>query len=248
MGGPPPPPVEWEQRLGEVLPLQETFRLHTGETLALGELFDGRPVVLALVYYECPMLCNMILDGLVRALDQVSFDAGDEYRVVALSIDPGETPELAAAKRDAYLEAYGREVAFDDWSFLVGDEPAIRRVAETVGYEYTYVAETGEYAHGAGITILTPEGVVSRVLLGIEYEPRDVRLALVEASEGNIGTVVDQFLLRCFHYDPARGKYGLAILNTLRGAGLATVAILAIVVIRLLRRERRFAFQPEAAS
>jgi len=238
-GGPPPPPVSWEQRLGEELPLEATFLDHDGEEVALGDCFGDRPVILALVYYECPMLCNLVLDGLVRALDEVAFDAGDDFEVVVVSIDPGETPELARGRRDHYLEAYGRAGTEDAWTFLIGDDDTIRALTRAVGYGYTYVPETDEYAHPAGVTVVTPEGRISRVLFGADFEPRDMRLALVEASEGAIGSAVDAVLLRCFFYDPAKGRYGFAIMSSLRILGVVTVLVLGGFVTRMLLRDRR---------
>ena len=238
IGGPAPPPIDWEQKLGANLPLDTTFRSHEGKEVQLGDYFGERPVILALVYYECPMLCNLLLDGLIDSLRQVEFTTGEEFSLVAVSIDHEETPELAAGKRAAYLEAYGREEAAEDWHFLVGEPTSIQAVADAVGFQYAFVPETGEYAHGAGVTILTNDGVVSSVLLGLEFEPRDVRLGLVEAAKGEIGSPIDQILLRCFHYDPAKGQYGFAIMSVLRASGLATVAVLLIVVLRNFLRER----------
>lgn len=239
LGGPEMPPVEWEQRLGAQVPLDAHFVDHEGRDVRLDELLGERPVVLALVYYECPMLCNLVLEGLVSALRDVSFDAGQDYRVVVVSIDPHESHELAAAKRQAYLQAYDRPGSEGDWSFLVGEEAEIRRLAESIGFRYTYVEETGEYAHGAGVTVLTAGGVVSSVLFGASFEPRDLRLALVEAGQGRVGSPIDQILLRCFHYDPSKGKYGLAILGGLRLAGTLTVLLIGGAIARQLLRERR---------
>jgi len=240
--GPELPEITWRQNLGAALPLEARFTDHAGRALTLGECLGERPVVLALVYYECPMLCGLVLEGLVKSLRAVDFTTGQDFDVLALSIDPGETPELAAAKRTSALSAYG--LAQDapgagSWRFLVGDEPAIRAVAEAVGFGYRHVPEQDEWAHAAGLTILAPDGKVSRYLFGVEYAPRDLRLALVEASEGKVGTLVDQALLRCFHYDPTRGKYGFAILALVRALGTLTVALLAFFVLRWTLRERR---------
>jgi protein SCO1/2 len=242
MPGPEPPPVAWTQQLGAALPLDARFTDHTGRELALGECFGERPVVLALVYYECPMLCGLVLEGLVRALRAVDFTTGQDFDVLVVSIDPDETPALADMKRANALEAYGvepGEVPAGEWRFLVGAETDVVALTAAVGFEYSYVPERDEWAHAAGVTILTPEGVVSRILFGVDYAPRDLRLALVEASEGTIGSPLDQLLLRCFHYDPTRGKYGLAIMTAVRTLGLATLALLAFFVLRWLHRERR---------
>lgn len=242
MNGPTPPKVEWEQRLGAQLPLDARFVDHEGHGLSLGDALGDRPVVLAFVYYECPMLCGLVLEGMVQSLRAVDFTTGQDFDVLVISIDPAETPALAAAKRANALKAFGLDPADQaaaSWRFLVGDEADIRAVTEAAGFTYTYLPGTDEWAHAAGITVLTPGGVVSRVLFGVEYAPRDLRLALVEASQGSIGTPIDQILLRCFHYDPTRGKYGLAILTIVRAAGLSTLGLLGFFVLRWIRRERR---------
>ena len=237
LGGPPLPEVRWEQRLGARVPLEARFRREDGTEAALRDFLGERPVVLALVYYRCPMLCNFVLDGLVRGLRGTSLDAGQDFDVLVVSIDPTEAPELAREKRDAYVEEYGRGSA--GWSFLVGDEREIRLLADAVGFTYTHVPETGEYAHPAGLSILTPAGELSRVLFGSDFAPRDLKLALVEAGGGKIGSPVDALLLRCFHYDPTKGRYGFAILSVLRAAGIATVVLMGALVTRMLLRERR---------
>ena len=242
MGGPKPPNVEWNVRLGAELPREARFTDHARRELALADCFAARPVVLALVYYECPMLCGLVLEGLVKALRAVDFTTGQDFDVLVVSIDPGETPELAAGKRASALAAYGLEpddAAAASCRFVVGDESSVRALADAAGFVYSYVPERDEWAHAAGIALLTPSGVVSRVLFGVEFAPRDLRLSLVEASQGSIGTPLDQVLLRCFHYDPTRGKYGFAILAAVRLAGLATLALLVLFVVRWLVRERR---------
>ncbi len=242
LGGPEPPPVAWRQALGSTLPLDARFTDHAGRELALRECLSERPLVLALVYYECPMLCGLVLEGMVQALRAVDFTTGTDFDVLVLSIDPAETPELAAAKRANVLSAYGLDAddpAAASWRFLVGAEAEVRAVADAIGFEYAYMPERDEWAHAAGITVLTPGGTVSRILFGVEFAPRDLRLSLVEASAGAIGTPLDQALLRCFHYDPTRGKYGLAILFVVRAAGTATLGLLLFFVLRWLLRERR---------
>ncbi len=244
MGGPEAPRVAWRQALGARLPLTARFTDHEGRELALSECFGQRPLVLALVYYECPMLCGLVLEGLVQGLRAVDFTTGTDFDVLVVSIDPAETPALAAAKRASTLAAYGLEPgdpAARSWRFLVGHETEVRALADAVGFEYSYIPERDEWAHAAGVTVLTPAGVVSRILFGVEFAPRDLRLALVEASAGTIGSPLDQVLLRCFHYDPTRGKYGLAILTLVRLLGAATLALLAFFVLRWLARERRAA-------
>jgi len=240
--GPALPPVEWEQRPGAELPLGARFVDQDNRSLALAECFGERPVVLALVYYECPMLCGLVFEGLVRSLRALDFAPGKEFDVVALSIDPGETSALAAAKRASCLESYGIDAADPraaGWRFLTGEEAAIRAVAGAVGFGYSYLPESDQWAHPAGVTVLTSGGRVSRVLYGVDFAPRDLRFALIEAAEGKIGSPVDQVLLRCFDYDPARGKYGFAILTVVRFLGLLTLGVLAFFVLRWTRRERR---------
>jgi protein SCO1/2 len=228
-----------DQRLNAQAPLDLTFVEESGREVRLGEYFGKRPVILALVYYECPMLCTQILNGLVSALGTLKFDVGREFDVVAVSINPREGPGLASQKKAAYLERYGRPQTAAGWHFLTGREENIRRLAEAVGFRYEYDAEIGQYAHGAGVEVLTPRGVVSRYFYGIEYSPRDLRLGLIEASEERIGTPVDDVLLLCFHYDPATGKYGATALGLVRiGAVLTLVAFLTFLVVSL-RRERR---------
>lgn len=230
--------IRIEQHLDVQVPLDLTFRDETGATVRLGDLMGSRPVVLTLAYYECPMLCTQVLNGLLRALRVVSLDVGRDFDVLTVSIDPGETPGLARSKKSEYVGGYGRAGAAGGWHFLTGEESQIARLADAVGFRYEYDEETDNYIHASGIMVLTPQGRVSRYYYGIEYSPKDLRLGLVEASAGRIGSPVDQILLLCFHYDPATGQYGLAIMNTLRLAGGLTVALLAVFVIGWIRRER----------
>lgn len=230
--------VAFEQRLGEPLPLDAVFTDSTGAQRPLGDFLAGRPVVLALVYYECPMLCNLVLNGAVGSLRAVDFDAGDAFDVVVVSFDSRETPELAAAKKANYVASYGRDGAGAGWHFLTGDAENVARLTEAVGFRYRYDAERDEFAHSAGLVLATPEGVISRYLYGIDFPPRDLRLALVEAADSKIGTLVDQVLLFCFHYDPATGRYSVATLNAVRAGGILTVAALFAFVLTALRRER----------
>lgn len=238
--GPPAlPDIDWENRLGAQLALDTAFVDQRGRPITLADVVGERPVVLALIYYECPMLCNLVLEGLVQSLRALSLEPGTDFDIVALGIDPDEGHELAAAKLASTLQAYGRPDTEPGWHFLVGATPAIDAVAEAVGYRYTFVEETGEYAHPAGIAIVTPDGVLSRTLFGTEFAPRDVKFALIEASAGTVGTPLDQLVLRCFQYDPTKGAYGFAILATIRTAGLFTVFVLGAFIARMLWRERR---------
>ena len=228
--------VGFDPRLGTALPLDARFRDESGDETSLGRLLDGRPVVLALVYYECPMLCNLILDGLVRALREVPLAPGEDFQVIAISIDPTETPAAAERRRDALLEREGWDAS--GWHFWVGETAEIRRVADAAGFRYAYDAAREEYAHASGILVATPEGVLSHAFFGVDYRGDHLRLALVEASSGEIGTLADRLLLLCFHYDPTRGRYGLAIQRALRVGGIGTVLALAAGVTCMRRRER----------
>ncbi|MFQ5723504.1 MAG: SCO family protein [Terriglobia bacterium] len=228
-----------EQRLNHPLPLELEFRDEAGQTVQLGDYFGERPVVLALVYYRCPQLCPMVLNGMVKSFRTLSFEAGREFEVVTVSIDPAETPQVAAEKKRLLLKQYDRPGTEGGWHLLTGEEAAIQRLAEAVGFRYFYDPNTKLYAHAAGVMLATPEGRLARYFYGIEYSGRDLRLGLVEASQNRIGSVVDQVLLYCYHYDPTTGKYGLVIMNTLRVAGLATVLALGIFLVVSLRRERR---------
>jgi protein SCO1/2 len=227
------------QRLGESVPMDLSLVDEDGRPVRLGDLLGGKPAILSLVYYDCPMLCTLVLDGLVSSLRTISLDVGTEFRVITVSIDPEETPALAAAKKDTVLAAYGRAGAATGWRFLTGDATSIRRLADAVGFRYRYDPATGEFAHASGVTVLTPEGRIARYLLGIAYAPRDVRLALVEASRGEIGSLADHLLLYCYRYDPATGRYGASVLLLVRALGIATVAGLTVFVIRSRRREAR---------
>jgi protein SCO1 len=230
--------VNIEQRLGEQVPLDVTLRDEAGRAVQLSEYFKrGRPVVLSLVYYECPMLCNQILNGLVGTLDAVSFTPGREFEIVTVSFDPRETPELAARKKETYVKRYRREGAESGWHFLTGDEAEVRRLAQAVGFGYVWDERSEQFAHSSAIMVATPEGKLSHYFYGIDYDPRALRLSLVEASSSKIGSPVDRLVLYCYHYDPTTGKYGPVIMNILRAAGVLTVlAVLALVLF--LRRRR----------
>ncbi len=228
-----------DQRLNEQVPLDLVFRDETGRRVQLGEYFGKKPVVLSLVYYQCPMLCTLVLNGLLRSLRAISFDAGNQFNVVTVSFDPRETPRLAAEKKKLYLEMYRRPRAEQGWHFLTGDEPSIQALARAVGFRYVYDPKLGQFAHASGIMVLTPQGRMARYLYGLEYSARELRLGLVEASAGKIGSPVDQVLLFCFHYDPFTGKYGMVIMNVIRAAGLATVLALGTFMALMFRQEKR---------
>ncbi len=230
--------VGFDQRLGEPLPLDATFLDESGNSVRLGSYFGERPVILALVYYECPMLCTLVLDGVSRALKGVTFEPGSEFDVVAVSFDPGETPAMAAAAKEETLSRYGGSDTARGWHFLTGNEDSIRQLTEAAGFRYRYDEKTDEYAHVGGIVVATSSGEISRYAFGVDYAPRDVRLALVEASENRIGSAVDQFLLFCFHYDPATGKYSAAVLNLVRAGGIVTLLSLGLAMGLMTRRRR----------
>jgi protein SCO1/2 len=227
-----------DQRLNAQVDLDLMFNDETGRSVRLGQYFGKRPVVLSLVYYECPMLCTLVLNGLVKSLRAMTFSAGREFEVVTISFDPKETPALAASKKQQYIKGYGRPDVGEGWHFLTGDNDAIDRLTAQVGFRHKYDESTGQWAHASGIIVVTPDGRVSKYFYGLEYSARDLRLSLVEASQGQIGTTVDQVLLYCFHYDPTTGKYGLVIMNVIRLAGLMTVVALGAFMFVMLRRER----------
>lgn len=228
-----------DQRLNEQVPLDLEFQDETGRTVRLGDYFGRKPVLLTLVYYKCPMLCTMVLNGVVRTLRPLSFSAGKEFELVTVSISPTETPAQAAEKKAIHVRSYGRPGSAEGWHFLTGEEEAIRRLTEAVGFRYTFDPETGLYAHASGMILLTPEGRLSRYFYGIEYSARDLRLAVIEASESRIGSPVDRVLLYCYQYDPTTGKYGLVIMRVIRVAGIATLLLLGGFILLSIRRERR---------
>lgn len=233
------------QKLDNQVDLDLEFVDSTGKTVRLGDLFGDQPVVLSLVYYDCPMLCTLELNGLLKAMRAMEMSAGDGYRVVTLSFDPRETPELAARKKDEYLSKYlqtgfyDREQVEDAWTFLVGEEENIRSVADAVGFAYRFDEAKGLYRHASGIMTLTPDGRVSRYQIGVEYSARDLKFALIEASDFQIGSPVDAVMLYCFHYDPTTGKYGLVIMNALRVGGALTLLLLGGFIGLNLWRDRR---------
>jgi protein SCO1/2 len=227
-----------DQRLNQQVPLDLPFTDESGRAVRLGDYFGKRPVILALVYYECPMLCTQVLNGMVSALGTLTFDAGREFDVVAVSINPKEGPELAAQKKQAYVDRYKRPQTAAGWHFLTGKEENIQRLAAAVGFRYAFDEAIQQYAHGAGIEVLTPRGVLSKYFYGIEFSPRDLKFGLIEASEDRIGTVIDNALLLCYHYDPTTGQYGATALEAIRIGAAATVIALVSFLFVSLRRER----------
>jgi protein SCO1/2 len=205
-----------DQKLNNQVPLDLTFRDEHGQIVKLEQYFREKPVVLALVYYQCPMLCNMVLNGMLRSFRALSFDIGGEYDVVTVSFDPQEKPSLARAKQASYIDKYRRPGAVTSWHFLTGDEANIQKLTQAVGFRYKWDPVQKQFAHASGIMVLTPAGRIARYFYGIEYSPSALRLALVEASNGQIGNPVDAVLLYCFHYDVTTGKYSLLISNAVR--------------------------------
>lgn len=231
--------VALEQKLGQPIPLDLEFVDETGKKVRLGDYFGKRPVILNLVYYGCEDLCPLLIDGLIRSLRGLAFNVGDEFSVLTVSFDPKDTPQLAAAQKARATQRYGRATSEEGWRFLSGEPAAIRKLTEAVGFRFNVDEKTARYGHAAGIVVLTPEGAIARYFYGIEFSPRDLRLGLIEASAGRIGSPIDQLLLFCYHYDPAVGKYGLVITNLVRMAGIATVVGLALFIFLTLRAERR---------
>ena len=231
--------VDIEQRLNSQVPLDLRFRDEAGREVRLGDYFArGRPVVLTLVYYECPMLCNQVLNGAVGAFQALSFTPGREFEVVTVSFDEREGPELAARKKETYLKRYRRAGAEAGWHFLTGDKAAIDALAESVGFRYVWDEQSKQFAHASALMVATPAGRLSHYFYGIDYAPKDLRLALVEASEGKVGSPVDSLILYCYHYDPAAGRFA-PVMGVLRAAGVLTVAGVVGLLLYLRRLSRR---------
>ena len=229
-----------EEKLGGALPLQLAFKDERGRDVSLGSYFRaGRPVILTLNYYRCPMLCTLELNGLVRGLKELSWTPGDEFEIVTVSIDPRESPTLAQAKKASYVSEYERPAASAGWHFLTGSAAAIDALTKAVGFAYTYDDATDQYAHPAVVVLAMPDGRVSRYLYGVEFEPATLRLGLLEASRGRIGSALDRFVLYCYHFDPNQGRYTLAAIEIMRvGAALVTLA-LGVLIASFWMQERR---------
>lgn len=229
-----------KQKLNEQIPLDTEVKDENGKTVKIGEYFGKRPVILALVYYECPMLCSEVLNGLTGTLKGLNFSAGKEFDVIALSFDARENdkPDLAKNKKVNYLQRYGREGSENGWHFLTATQDSIDKITNAVGFGYKWDEQTQQFAHAGAIMVLTPDGRMSKYLYGIDYAPKDVKLALIESSENKIGTPVDQLLLYCYHYNPATGKYGLQILNVIRLGGILTLLGLGTMFFVFWRRNK----------
>jgi protein SCO1/2 len=231
-----------DQKLNAQVSLNLTFRDEHGTVVRLANYFGSKPLILILAYYECPNMCTLVLNALLQSAQDLKFDVGKEYQIVIVSIDPHEKPALAAAKKQIYTQRYGRPETADGWHFLTGDEPSIQQLAQNIGYRFVYDPQTKQFAHPSVITVLTPAGKVSRYFAGIEYPPKELRLALVEASNSRIGSLTDQLFLLCFHYNPASGKYGLVITRVIQFGCISTVLVLGCCITLMSRRER-----PEAS-
>jgi len=224
-----------EQHLDEQIPPALTFRDEAGKAVTLEDYFGKKPMILNLVYYQCPMLCGEVLTGLESALRVLKFDVGKEFDVLTVSFDPKETPEMASAKKAEFLKRYGRPGAARGWHFLTGPAASIDALTKAAGFQYQYDPKSGQFAHATAIMVLTPEGKIAQYYYGVEFAPKDLRLGLIQASENKIGTVVDQVLLYCYHYDPDTGKYGAIISRVLQLAAGATVLILGTFLIVMFR-------------
>lgn len=230
--------VGLDQRLNAQIPLDLAFVDENGQAVQLQQYFGSKPVILMMVYYQCPMLCTQVLNGFTGAMMAIRrFNIGREFNVITVSIDPRDTAQDAAAKKKSYLQRYRRPEAAQGWHFLTGKKDQIDALAQAVGFRYAWDPEVKQYAHVSGIMLLTPQGRVAQYYYGIEYAPRDIQLGLIEASKGKIGNVVDQVLLYCYHYDPRQGKYGAVIFNVLRLSALATVLVLGGFMLIMFRRD-----------
>lgn len=228
-----------DQHLNGKLPGELAFRDSLGREVQLGDYLGRRPLVLMFVYYRCPMLCNVALTALLQSAEGLPLDAGRDFDVVAISIDPSETPSLAETKRQSYLRRYSRPTGAQGWHFLTGDADSIAQATRAVGFRYFYDEKTSQFVHAAGLVVVTPDGRLARYLYGVDYAPQDLRLAIVEASAGRVGSTDDQLLLLCYHYDPTTGRYGLAVLRIMRAAGMATALGVVVAIGFFLYRERR---------
>jgi protein SCO1/2 len=225
-----------QQNLNQEIPADLAFTDDLGRSVHLGDYFGKRPLILNLVYYNCPMLCGEVLSGLEHSLSMMQFDVGKEFDVITVSFDPTETPEMAAKKKSEFLRRYKRAGAEQGWHFLVGKPDAIDALTKAAGFQYQYDAKTKQFAHATAILVLTPEGRIAQYYYGVEYPPKDLRLGLVEAGKGKIGNLVDQLLLYCYHYDPEQGKYSATILRVLRLAGVATMLCIGTLIFVMIRR------------
>lgn len=228
-----------DQKLGDQVPLDAHFKDESGRDVTLKDYAGDKPIVLNLVYYGCPLLCGQVLNGLTRSLRALEMEPGKDFKVVTISFDPKEKPELAAEKKENYLKEYRNDHARENWHWLTGSEDQIKRVTQAVGFRYVWDEKFQQYAHGSGIMLLTPEGKVSRYFYGIEYSPKDMRLGITEASSGRVGSLADKVLLYCFHYDPSAGKYTMSVLRLIQAGGFLTLAGLGSFLFIMFRKDFR---------
>ena len=238
--------VTFAQRLGQKLPLDVRFTDETGRDVALGEYFGSRPVVLAFVYYQCPMLCTQVMNGISSALKVLPFSPGKDFDIVLVSFDPRDTPEAANAKKRAHLDHWAARGTANGWHFLTGTEASIRQVTAAAGFTYQWDAQTNQFAHVSALLVTTADGTLSRYFYGVEYSPRDLRLALIDSGNGKVGSVVDELLLYCFQYDPSHGRYGAVFMNIMRLGGALTVCFIGVFILLMRRREMRSAAERHA--
>jgi protein SCO1 len=231
--------IGFDQNLDKQVPLDAGFNDETGRPVKLGDYFGTRPVVMIFAYYDCPMLCTVVINGLASALNVLSLEPGRDFEIVTVSFNPRDTPATATAKKAAYIARYKQPGASAAWHFLTGDQPSIDRLTKAAGFRYVWDAQTNQFAHPTGVMVLTPDGRLARYLFGIEYGPRDLRYAIVEASHGKVGSAVDSLLLYCYHYDPEMGRYGVAIMRLLRTAAAATVLALGAFIVVMVRKDKR---------
>jgi protein SCO1 len=229
--------VTFKQKLNEKLPLDAMFKDETGRSVALGDYFGHRPVVLAFVYYSCPMLCTQVMNGISSALTVLSFKAGEDFDVVLVSFDPRDTAAVAAEKKQAHLQYWSAEKTAGAWHFLTGDEATIKRVTSAAGFNYRWDEATKQFAHVSGVLVVNPDGRLSRYFYGVEYSPKDLRLALVESGQGHVGSAIDELLLYCYHYDPESGRYGVIVMNLIRLGGVLTMLAMGSFIVLMRRRD-----------
>ena len=227
--------------------LDAAFKDETGRTVKLGDYFTGnKPVVLAFVYYQCPMLCMQVMNGISSALKAVPFTPGQDFDVVLVSFDPRDTPALAAEKKRTHMEYWGAQGTAGAWHFLTGEEASIRRATAAAGFNYRWDEQTGQFAHVSGVLVVTPDGRLSRYFYGVEYSPKELRMALVESGDGRIGSTMDELLLYCYHYDPAAGRYGVIVMNLVRLGGVLTVVLMGGFILLMRRRDARVPLEGRA--
>ncbi|MBX2992622.1 MAG: SCO family protein [Bacteroidetes bacterium] len=237
-----------DQKLHDQIPLDLTFRNEEGDTVKLGSFFHKKPVIISLVYYNCPMLCTQVLNGMVQTFKTLKFTAGQEFDIITVSIDHAESPEMAADKKDTYVTEYARSGVDKGWHFLVGDSLSIKKLADAVGFYFVYDPPTKQFAHASGIMVATPQGKLARYLYGIEYGAKDLTFSLMEAAQEKIGSPVDKLLLLCYHYDPTTGKYGMVVANLLRGGGILMILVLGGYMFLNFRRDKKKALSISKAQ